>query len=157
MVDYTITPTKFGERPAFAQPSPYFLKAIGGEESMVLLFDKFYDMIADSDIAHFFPQNDEEMNEVKKRNAKYFIEFFGGSKNYSNIPGKTMDLVDMHVDFSITEKARYAWLDIVQILLEELDIEDELKQGFWDTVEGFSKWTVNKDTKVKTYEEMVKL
>ena len=63
----------------------------------------------------------------------------------------------MHVDFSITEKARYGWLSVVQDLLEELDIEDELKQGFWDTFESFSKWTVNRNTKTNTYEEMVKV
>ena len=40
---------------------------------------------------------------------------------------------------------------------EELDISDELKQGFWDTFESFSKWTVNRNTKVEIYEDMVKI
>ena len=157
MVNYKMTPTKFGERPDFPKPNPEFMKAIGGEKGMEALFDKFYDMIADSDIAHFFPQEEEEMNEVKKNNTKYFIEFFKGSKGYSSMPGKSMDIIDMHVDFSITEKARWAWLDVLHELLEELDISDELKQGFWDTFESFSKWTVNRDTKAKVYEDMVKV
>ena len=157
MVGYKITKTIFGERPEFPKPNPKFMEAIGGEKGMEELFDKFYDMISESEIAHFFPQEEEEMNLVKERNTKYFIEFYGGGKNYSSIPDKSMDVIKMHVDFSITEKARYSWLGVVQDLLNVLDIEDELKQGFWDTFESFSKWTVNRDTNTKTYEEMVKV
>lgn len=157
MTNYKITKTVFGERPEFPKPDPRFMEAIGGEKGMHELFDKFYDMVSESEIAHFFPQEEEEMNLVKERNTKYFIEFYGGKKDYSTIPDKSMDIIDMHVDFSITEKARYGWLGVVQDLLDELDIEDELKQGFWDTFESFSKWTVNRKTKTKLYEEMVKV
>ena len=157
MVDYKITKTVFGERPQFPEANPEFMKAIGGEAGMEKLFDKFYDLISESEIAHFFPQDDEEMQGVKERNTKYFIEFFGGSKSYSTIPDKSMDVITMHVDFSITEKARYIWLGVLQEVLEETDISDDLKQGFWDTFESFSKWTVNRDTNAKTYEEMVKV
>ena len=41
------------------------MEAIGGEKGMQALFDKFYDMISESEIAHFFPQEEEEMNLVK--------------------------------------------------------------------------------------------
>ncbi|MCD4667437.1 MAG: globin [Sulfurimonas sp.] len=157
MLNYKITKTIFGERPKFPKPNPKFMEVIDGEKGMEALFDKFYDMISESEIAHFFPQEEEEMNLVKQRNTKYFIEFYGGTKGYSRIPDKSMDVIKMHVDFSITEKARYGWLSVVQDLLEELDIEDELKQGFWDTFESFSKWTVNRNTKTNTYEEMVKV
>jgi len=157
MVDYKITKTVFGERPEFPKPNPEFMVAIGGEKGMQKLFDKFYDMISESEIAHFFPQDDEEMQEVKERNTKYFIEFYGGKKDYSTIPNKSMDIIKMHINFSITEKARYLWLGVVQDILEELEIEDDLKQGFWDTFESFSKWTVNRDTQAKTYEDMVKV
>jgi hemoglobin len=158
MVDYKITPTVFGERPKFPEPNPAFMEAVGGEEGMRALFDKFYDMISESEIAHFFPQDEEELNAVKERNSKYFIEFLGGTKDYSTMPGKSMDVVKMHVDFSITEKARYGWLDILQQLLEELEgVDDELKQGFWDTFESFSKWTVNVDQKARAFEDMVKV
>ena len=156
MVEYKITPTVFGERPKFPEPNPAFMEAIGGEAGMMELFDEFYEKITESDIAHFFPQDEEELREVKVRNAKYFIEFLGGSKNYSTIPGKSMDLVKMHVPFSITEKARYTWLGVLQELLEALDIADELKQSFWDTFETFSKWTVNVDNRAKSFEDMVK-
>ncbi|WP_324171422.1 globin [Sulfurimonas sp.] len=157
MSNFKITPTVFGQRPDFPKPNPEFMKAIGGEKGMQELFDKFYDMVSQSDIAHFFPQDEEEMNEVKKRNTLYFIEFFGGAKKYSSLAGKSMDVIDMHIGFSITEKARWAWLGVVEDLLQDLDIDDNLKQGFWDTFESFSKWTVNRDTIVKSYEDLVKL
>ena len=157
MVNYKMTKTVVGERPEFPKPNPKFMEAIGGAKGMEALFDKFYDMIAESEIAHFFPQEEQEMNLVKERNTKYFIEFYGGEKNYSIIPDKSMDVITMHVDFSITEQARYAWHGVVQDLLDELEIEDELKQGFWDTFESFSKWTVNRKTKINSYEEMVKI
>jgi len=157
MVNYKITKTLFGERPEFPKPNPEFMVAIGGEDGMQKLFDTFYDLISESEIAHFFPQDEEEMQLVKERNTKYFIEFYGGSKEYSTIPDKSMDIIKMHIDFSITEKARYLWLGVVQDILEDLEIKDELKQGFWDTFESFSKWTVNRDTKAKTYEDMVKV
>jgi len=157
MVNYKITPTIFGERPNFPKPNPKFMEEIGGENGMRALFDKFYDMIIESEIAHFFPQDDDEMDKVKKRNTKYFIEFFGGSRDYTSIPHKSMDVIEMHVDFSITEKARYGWLGVVQELLEGLDLRDDLKQGFWDTFESFSKWTVNVDSKARSFEDMVKV
>lgn len=156
MVNYEITPTIFGERPKFPEPNHAFIDAVGGEEGMKKLFDHFYDKIVESDIAHFFPQDEEELNLVKERNAKYFIEFLGGTKGYSTMPGKSMDVVKMHVPFSITEKARYTWLGVLQELLEELEIADEHKQSFWDTFEVFSKWTVNVDAKAKSFEDMVK-
>lgn len=157
MVNYTTTATEFGSRPQFPEPNPDFMKEIGGEDGMKEFFDKFYDMISQSEIAHFFPQDEDEMNEVKDRNTKYFIEFFGGRKDYSALEGKSMDVIDMHMGFSITQKARYAWLGVVQEMLEGTDISDELKQGFWDTFESFSKWTVNRGTNTKIYEEMVKV
>ena len=77
MLNYKITKTIFGERPESPKPNPKFMEVIGGEKGMEVLFDKFYDMISESEIAHFFPQEEEEMNLVKQRNTKYFIEFYG--------------------------------------------------------------------------------
>jgi len=58
-----ITPVIKGE--AFKNPSREFYDAIGGEEGMRELMYNFYDKIYESDIAHFFPQ-DEEKGKSKK-------------------------------------------------------------------------------------------
>ncbi|MEA3419434.1 MAG: globin [Campylobacterota bacterium] len=146
-MSYEITPTVKGEHVDFKNPDPAFYEAVGGEEGMRKLMYSFYDKIYESDIANFFPQDEEEFNEIKVKNTKFFIQICGGPKVYED-EAKGMDLneymVRIHDDFSIYEKSRIEWLGTMREALEELEgVDKALIDDFWDYLERFSKLTVN--------------
>jgi hemoglobin len=142
-----ITPVIKGEKVEFKNPSKKFFEAIGEEEGMRKLMYNFYDKIYESDIAHFFPQDEEEFAKVKEKNTKFFIQICGGPKVYED-EAKGMDLneymIRVHDDFSINEKARIEWLGTMREALNEVEgLDEEIKKDFWDYLEKFSKLTVN--------------
>lgn len=142
---YKVTPTVMGEKIDFKMPIKEFYDAIGIEGMRALMYD-FYDIIYESDIANFFPQDTEEFEKVKEKNTKFFIEICGGPKVYDgNTTGLELNefMVRLHDDFSIYEKSRLEWLGCMREALEKLDIKQELKDNFWNYVEQFSKLTVN--------------
>jgi hemoglobin len=155
MVDYKVTPTVFGERPEFKTPDPIFLQELT-EEGFVRFMSDFYDLVVESDIANFFPQDKELLDKVKKHNTKFFIEICGGNSYYSDEMGH-VDMVKMHEEFSIPEKARLEWLGCMREILEKQTIGDAAKQTFWDYIEVFSKHLVNEKPKATTYEDLVKV
>ena len=140
-MDYKVTKTNFGEKPDFEYPKPIFIEELG-EDGLKQLFSDFYDLIVDSDIGNFFPQEEEELEKVKAHNVKFFIEAAGGPKYYSETVGH-FDMLKAHEPFSITEKSRREWLGTMEEVLRKTDISDEAKQSFWDFLEKFSKHTVN--------------
>lgn len=153
-MNYHISKTEFGETPNFNYPKPIFLEEIG-VEGLKKLFSDFYDLIVDSDIGNFFPQDEEILEKVKAHNVKFFVEAAGGSKEYSKEMGH-FDMLKTHEQFSITEKARREWLGTMEEVLRKIDISDEAKQSFWDFLEKFSKHTVNVDEKQELEDLVVK-
>ncbi len=142
---YDVSKVVKGERVDFKEPDPKFYEAIGGEEGMKRLMYDFYDIIYESDIAHFFPQDRDEFDKVKEKNSRFFIQICGGPEVYNEADGMNLNeyMVRLHDDFSITEKARYEWLGCMEEALRKVDIAQELKDDFWAYLERFSKLTVN--------------
>jgi len=151
-----ITPVVKGESVPFSNPPKAFYDAIGGEEGMRELMYDFYDRIYESDIAHYFPQDEEEFEKVKVKNSKFFIQICGGPKVYED-EAQGMDLneymIRVHDDFSITEKSRIEWLGTMRDALEAkaTHVPAELVEEFWDYLEAFSKLTVNSFSDGSTY------
>jgi len=146
-MSFEITPTVKGEHVDFKNPDPAFYEAVGGEEGMRKLMYSFYDKIYESDIANFFPQDEDEFAEIKEKNTKFFIQICGGPKVYESETGG-MDLneymVRIHDDFSIYEKSRIEWLGTMREALDELEgVDAALIDDFWSYLENFSKLTVN--------------
>lgn len=155
MVDYRVSTTEFGQRPSFKEPDAIFLEELT-EEGFYQLMSDFYDLVIESDIANFFPQDPQMLETVKLHNTKFFVEVCGGSKAYSELMGH-VDMIKMHEEFSIPEKARLEWLGCMRTILEKQTISDAAKQTFWDYVEVFSKHLVNEKPKPTTYEDLVKV
>ena len=150
-----ITAVKKGEKVKFKNPSKRFYEAIGGEEGMRKLMYNFYDKIYESEIAHFFPQDEDEFAKVKEKNTKFFIQICGGPKVYED-EAQGMDLnefmIRVHDDFSINEKARVEWLGTMREALEEVEgVDEEILEDFWDYLDKFSKLTVNTFADGSTY------
>ncbi len=150
-----ITPVKKGEQVHFHNPAIEFYDAVGGEDGMRELMYNFYDKIYESDIANFFPQDEDEFEAIKVKNTKFFIQICGGPKVYED-EAKGMDLnefmIRVHDDFSITEKSRIEWLGTIREALQELkDVDQKLIEDFWAYLESFSKLTVNSFSDGSTY------
>ena len=150
-----ITPVVKGEAIHFHEPVKEFYDAVGGEEGMRKLMFSFYDKIYESEIAHFFPQDEDEFEKIKIKNTKFFIQICGGPKVYED-EAKGMNLnefmIRVHDDFSITEKARVEWLGTIREALEELkDVDEKLIEDFWAYLDNFSKLTVNSFSDGSTY------
>jgi len=145
-----------GARVPFKNPPKAFFEAVGGSEGMRELMYDFYDKIYESEIAHFFPQDEEEFHEVKVKNTKFFIQICGGPKVYEG-ESKGMDLneymIRIHDDFSITEKSRIEWLGTIREALADKaqHVDIELIKEFWSYLEAFSKLTVNSFSDGSTY------
>ena len=156
IMDLEFTPVKKGEAVHFHNPVIAFYNAVGGEEGMRALMYDFYDKIYESDIAHFFPQDEEEFHKIRVKNTKFFIQICGGPKVYED-EAKGMDLnefmIRVHDDFSITEKSRIEWLGTMREALADKaqHIDMKLIQDFWNYLESFSKLTVNTFSDGSTY------
>jgi len=151
-----LTPVEKGAPVHFHNPVIEFYEAVGGEEGMRELMYDFYDKIYESDIAHFFPQDEAEFHEIRVKNTKFFIQICGGPKVYED-EAKGMDLnefmIRVHDDFSITEKSRIEWLGTMREALADKaqHVDTKLIQDFWDYLEQFSKLTVNSFADGSTY------
>lgn len=152
-MSYEITKAIKDEVVNFKNPDPAFYQAVG-HDGMEKLMYEFYDEIYHSDIAHFFPQDPEEFEEVKKKNTKFFIQICGGPAIYEEeMKGKDLDqyMIDIHKDFSIYLKSRDEWLGTFRGVLEKLNIDQKIKDDFWDYLDKFSKLTVNRWPKASAY------
>ena len=150
-----ITKVVKGEAVTFKNPSERFYEAIGGEEGMKELMYNFYDKIYESDISHFFPEDEEEFEKVKVKNTKFFVQICGGPKVYEG-ESQGMELnefmIRLHDDFSINEKARVEWLGTIREALQEVkDVDEEILEDFWNYLDSFSKLTVNSFSDGSTY------
>ena len=144
-----ITPVEKGEQVHFHNPVIEFYNAVGGEDGMRELMYNFYDKIYESDIAHFFPQDEDEFAEIKVKNTKFFIQICGGPKVYED-EAKGVELneymIRLHDDFSITEKSRIEWLGTMRDALNEVKgVDAKLIEDFWNSLKGiflngFSAW-----------------
>lgn len=142
---YEVTPVVKGEEVHFKRPDPAFYEALGYDGMKDLMY-RFYDEIYESSIANFFPQDEEEFEKVKEKNALFFIQLCGGPKVYeTESKGQNLNeyMIRLHDEFSIYEKSRYEWLGCMETALRETDVPQTLKDNFWAYLEAFSKLTVN--------------
>ncbi|BCD61509.1 hemoglobin [Nitratiruptor sp. YY08-26] len=148
-----ISPIRENEKVTYKNPPYEFFEAVGGVDGMKDFMYSFYDKIYESEIAHFFPQDEEEFAKVKEKNTLFFIAICGGPKLYEGASDKDLNeyMIEFHKNFSIDEKARIEWLGTMMETLEELDIPKELKQAFWDYVDNFSKLMVNRSSELYKY------
>jgi len=160
-MELVITPYDPGRLPKEEEiplPDPRFYEAVGGEEGFRRLIDAFYDRIVESDIAFFFPQEEEEIEKIKIHNGKYFAEIAGGPKRYSEEMGH-VDQIKMHKPFSINEKHRTEWLGTWREVLEELaeGVEPELVASYFRFLDRYSKLLVNRPRNARAFEDLAKV
>ena len=157
MVDYYYTNAVMGERPEVINPNKEFLEqlTVAGFTQMI---EEFYTLVLDSDIAHYFPDDEDEIELIKKRNGSYFMMLCGGDERYISKYGGTFDQIKTHEMFSIPNKARIEWLGCWEDVLKNIEDKVEHKhiQSYWNWLEVFSKHIVNYENDRNTFEDVAK-
>ena len=157
MVNYYYTNAKMGERPKVTNPNPEFLEQLTPKGFMEMI-NTFYGIVLDSEISHFFPDDEEEIEFIKERNGSYFMMICGGDERYISKYGGDFDQIKTHEMFSIPDKARIEWLGCWEETLRTLEDEADHEhiQSYWNWLEVFSKHIVNFENDTQTYEDKAK-
>ena len=157
MVNYKITTAKMGERPEVTLPNKGFLDTLKPAGFMEMI-NHFYALVLDSDISHYFPDDEEEIELIKIRNGSYFMMMCGGDERYISKYGGDFDQIKTHKMFSIPDKARVEWLacweEVLKAIEDKVDHKDI--QSYWNWLEVFSKHIVNYENDRSTYEDIAK-
>jgi hemoglobin len=97
----------------------------GGEETLRSLVKSFYSKVAEHpDLAPIFP---DDLTLTEEKQYKFLSQFFGGPSLYSDEYGHPM-LRARHMPFSITPTRAEAWLSCMKETLDELQLEEDVKQ-----------------------------
>jgi len=158
MVDYKITNARMGDRPQETLPNKEFLAQLT-EAGFMEMINDFYEILIESDIAHFFPDDEEELAHIKKRNGSYFMMMCGGDDRYLTKFKRPFDQIKTHAMFSIPNKARVEWLGCWMDVLQTVEnkVDHEHIQSYWNWLEVFSKHIVNYENDRETLEDKVNL
>lgn len=140
-MNFNISEAPFGIRPPVTKPHPDFLAAIS-EQGLRDLISKHYDLLRKSEINNLFPQDDKLFELAKVHSADFFIQICGGPDYFNQNRGAPM-MVARHNPFKITPSARKVWLECYIELLKDFELEEELKQSFWNYLDVFSIWMIN--------------
>jgi hemoglobin len=98
---------------------------LGGEDTLQLLVQSFYAKVAKHpELAPIFP---DDLTLTAEKQHQFLTQFFGGPPLYTQEHGHPM-LRARHMPFPITPKRAEAWLSCMNETLNELDINEEVKQ-----------------------------
>ncbi|WP_338552671.1 globin [Paenibacillus sp. KS-LC4] len=115
-------------------------EALGGDRSLRLIVEAFYPKVqAHPLLGPLFP---EDINPVMEKQHMFLTQFFGGPTLFSDAFGHPM-MRARHMPFEITPKRAEAWLDCMNRALQEVGIEDELRQFVIERLSGPAHHFVN--------------
>lgn len=133
--------------PQGAGPS-HEIYRIMGEANIFKMLEDFYQELAQSEISGMFPVNvPGGMKEASKRSAAFFVSVLGGPPLYHQLYGPPM-MRKRHMPFEIDEASRQVWVatfrKVVDSGLEKYSFPAEHLPGFYEFLESFSRWMVNR-------------
>ncbi|KQN99148.1 globin [Paenibacillus sp. Leaf72] len=115
-------------------------EALGGDRSLRLIVESFYPKVqAHPLLGPLFP---EDINPVMEKQHMFLTQFFGGPTLFSDAFGHPM-MRARHMPFEITPARAEAWLDCMNRALQEVGIEDELRQFVIERLSGPAHHFVN--------------
>ncbi|WP_341279104.1 globin [Paenibacillus sp. FSL H8-0537] len=115
-------------------------EALGGDRSLRLIVEAFYPKVqAHPLLGPLFP---EDINPVMEKQHMFLTQFFGGPTLFSDAFGHPM-MRARHMPFEITPQRAEAWLDCMNRALQEVGIEDELRQFVIERLSGPAHHFVN--------------
>lgn len=115
-----------------------------GEEKLSELIDTFYRKVGDHpDLAPIFP---EDLTETARKQKQFMTQFLGGPPLYTKEHGHPR-LRARHLPFPITETRAKAWLLCMDEAMEEIKMENDIRQ------EMFQRLVVTAQHMINTTEE----
>jgi hemoglobin len=113
---------------------------IGGDATLRLLTDRFYDQVFEHElISRLFKSNKEE---IKEKQRLFLTQFLGGPQLYSDIHGHPM-MRARHMPHTITEEDAVAWLTCMDRAVASLPISAELKDELFNRFPRTAFFMVN--------------
>lgn len=97
-------------------PTPY---EVIGQDALYKMIDHFYILVEqDERINHLFPG---DFNETSRKQKQFLTQFLGGPSLYTDEHGHPM-LRKRHLPFKIDEAAKNAWLENMQIAIDNAQL-----------------------------------
>ncbi|WP_254411296.1 globin domain-containing protein [Dyadobacter diqingensis] len=113
---------------------------IGGEETLRILTDRFYDQVFEHElIARLFKSDKDE---IKEKQRLFLTQFLGGPALYSEVHGHPR-LRARHLPHAIGEEDAIAWLTCMDRAISTLDIADDLKKELFARFPQSAMFMVN--------------
>ncbi|MBN1819282.1 MAG: hypothetical protein JXR31_11795 [Prolixibacteraceae bacterium] len=141
-MNYLISEYFSGQRPQVTLPDRQMFELLQ-EEGMRKMVSDHYDLLKQSSISHLFPENPIALEKAKENSADFFIQICGGPQYFNQNRGNPM-LVRRHAPHPITAEARKIWLECYRQVLLKQDLPENIIMSFWNYLDVFSKWMVNK-------------
>ncbi|TWU44498.1 hypothetical protein Poly51_60640 [Rubripirellula tenax] len=112
---------------------------IGGESTLRLLVDRFYDLMSELPAAETIRKmHADDLTESRDKLFKFLSGFFGGPSLYIQEYGHPM-LRARHLPFAIGESERDQWLlcmnQAIDELIEDKKLASQLKFSFFQTAD----------------------
>jgi hemoglobin len=112
-----------------------------GKENLVILVDRFYDLVfAHPQINHLF-KTDKEV--IKEKQRLFLTQFFGGPALYSERYGHPQ-LRARHLPHPIENDDAVAWLECMNKAISSLTIEEKLKNELFKRFVPTAMFMVNR-------------
>lgn len=113
---------------------------LGGNETLQRLVDAFYPKVyADPLLAPLF---EDDMNIIKEKQRMFLTQFLGGPTLYSDVYGHPM-MRARHMPFEITPARADAWLRCMREAMEEIGLEGDLRDFFYERLQLTAYHMVN--------------
>jgi hemoglobin len=144
-IELKITPYTGKLIPVQRIPANFFSTV--GEEKIRQFINIHYEYIKVSQIKHLFPIHSNEAFENAKQFAADFIIQVSGGPDYFNKSRGAPMLKKRHLPFAITPEARDIWLQLYIKALMEVDIPEDILEGYWVYLDAFSIAMINTPSK----------
>jgi len=113
---------------------------IGGDEALVMLTDRFYDLVFEHELISRLFKSDKD--EIKEKQRLFLTQFLGGPQLYSEVHGHPM-MRARHMPHVITEDDAIAWLQCMSAAVGVLPIDKELKDELFNRFPRTAFFMVN--------------
>jgi hemoglobin len=113
---------------------------LGGEETLRILTDRFYDLVFSHELISRLFKSDKE--EIKEKQRLFLTQFLGGPSLYSEVFGHPR-LRARHIPHPITEEDAIAWLTCMDKAISSLTISDDLKKELFSRFPQSALFMVN--------------
>lgn len=113
-----------------------------GAEKLSELIDLFYSKVAvHPDLYPIFP---DDLTETARKQKQFMTQYLGGPNLYSEEHGHPM-MKARHMPFPITPLRAEAWLSCMSDAMDEVELDDQIREFFFKRLVLTAKHMVNKE------------